>query len=333
MFALSMDRKHNAFDRHSHFYYGMLFALTAIVLVCLTFSDFIVGTGTMVSTFSSFVLLIPAAWTARVYGMGRIAMALESIALPAVFGSMLTAINVLTCAIALPFADNLLSAADVALGFDWLALFHLYKQFPWLDLVSSTLYFAFTLQMLLTPIALAIWRPDRFWLYMTSLAVALVIAAAIFPFATAAGPFVQYGVQPAEFHYLERLYPWETGPVIERIRDGSLRNIGEAARGLISIPSLHAGCAVIFAWAWWNSRILRYPLVLINAGMTASAIITGAHYLVDLIAGLAVGAAAIRIATWLLRDRDHALPDKRLNHLASLNPMIVHSGQKASGTV
>jgi membrane-associated phospholipid phosphatase len=69
--------------------------------------------------------------------------------------------------------------------------------------------------------------------------------------------------------------------------------------GLITFPSYHAAAAVIFSWALWPTR-LRWPLLVVNVLMTASAIIVGSHYLIDIIAGCVVAAIAISVAGTLV---------------------------------
>ena len=69
-----------------------------------------------------------------------------------------------------------------------------------------------------------------------------------------------------------------------------------AADGIVTFPSIHAGIALILAWAAWSSTALRYPLLVLNALMAIGAVTHGAHYFVDVIAGLLVAVAVIAIA-------------------------------------
>jgi undecaprenyl-diphosphatase len=59
-----------------------------------------------------------------------------------------------------------------------------------------------------------------------------------------------------------------------------------------SFPSQHAACAVAFAYALWPN-----PLALaVAATVSASRVLIGVHYLGDVLAGIAVGLVAGRLA-------------------------------------
>ena len=76
--------------------------------------------------------------------------------------------------------------------------------------------------------------------------------------------------------------------------------IGASFRGgLISIPSYHAAAALMFAWAAWPLRGWKWLFLALNTGVAASATVVGNHYLVDIVAGVAVGAASIVLARHL----------------------------------
>jgi len=72
-------------------------------------------------------------------------------------------------------------------------------------------------------------------------------------------------------------------------------------QGLISMPSLHAADAVLFAYAVRHIRWLFPVSILWNVAMTYSAIPFGAHYLIDIIAGIVLSAASIAVARDLKR--------------------------------
>lgn len=80
--------------------------------------------------------------------------------------------------------------------------------------------------------------------------------------------------------------------------------------GLVSMPSFHAAAAVILGWVSLYLGWLRIPLVLLNVAMLLSTIISGSHYLVDLIAGAALAVMAIWAATRLV-DWQHSLQQPR----------------------
>jgi membrane-associated phospholipid phosphatase len=92
--------------------------------------------------------------------------------------------------------------------------------------------------------------------------------------------------------------PWGFGRVIPLIRDHGVREItGQFMTAFVSFPSYHAASAVLFAWGAWPMKWLRWPSLVLNAALCASALIIGAHYLVDLLAGFAVACGAVFAAT------------------------------------
>jgi membrane-associated phospholipid phosphatase len=74
--------------------------------------------------------------------------------------------------------------------------------------------------------------------------------------------------------------------------------------GLITFPSYHALLAVAFAWGWWSVPFLRWPGVVLNAGMLISTPLHGSHHLVDTIAGTALAVASIAIAWRIMTGFD-----------------------------
>lgn len=69
-----------------------------------------------------------------------------------------------------------------------------------------------------------------------------------------------------------------------------------------AMPSLHVAWAVFTAWAIWivsPRREVRAFAVLLPVITTVDVMATGNHYLLDAVAGIAVGCVAIWTATWV----------------------------------
>jgi len=83
------------------------------------------------------------------------------------------------------------------------------------------------------------------------------------------------------------------------VREGTLRAVplGDL-RGVISFPSYHTAAAVLAIWAVWPVRFARWPMLILNVLMVASAPVEGAHYLVDIIGGALVGVCSAAAAAW-----------------------------------
>jgi hypothetical protein len=71
--------------------------------------------------------------------------------------------------------------------------------------------------------------------------------------------------------------------------------------GVLTFPSFHAVSAVLYAWAFWPIRWLRPLALLCNGAMMAATPVGWGHYLVDLLAGIVVAAAAIYAARLIVR--------------------------------
>jgi len=81
--------------------------------------------------------------------------------------------------------------------------------------------------------------------------------------------------------------------IIHRIRDGERAISPAQIGGLVTFPSFHVTAALLVAWGGWVMRYLRWPLLLFNLYVCASAIFIGAHYFVDVIGGAVITAVAI----------------------------------------
>lgn len=270
-------------------------AVFVIELATIALTDFHLGRSNLVRiVFQLFAMLVVAAAIRRL-GFSRVAILVEAVAILPLAGSLAVAGTVLLAGVSAPFVDDALASADQALGFDFVALTRFYAENPNVAVASRWVYGSFALQSVMVPVVVAIFSPERFWALVRAWTLCLIIAVILFPFLPAAGPFVHFGVTEDVFPNLLRLFPWETGPTIEAIRSGSMRDIGQAARGLISIPSFHAVGALLFTWAAWPSRWLRWPMASLNTAVVASAIVSGSHYMVDLIAGLGLALAILGI--------------------------------------
>jgi membrane-associated phospholipid phosphatase len=68
---------------------------------------------------------------------------------------------------------------------------------------------------------------------------------------------------------------------------------------LLTFPSGHAGVAALCAWAAWESRLLRFPVLVLNVAMATSAVSHANHYLIDIVAGIGIVGIAVSITTVL----------------------------------
>jgi len=205
----------------------------------------------------------------------------------------------------LPLADRELMTLDATLGFDWYAFISYVDQRPMLSYGLALAYSSFFYQLTLLPVYFAlVGMPARSSAIVFGYVVILLICAVVSIWYPALGTYVVYGVGLDDlsniyarfgFHFLEQFHA---------VREQSefVLNFHQPV-GMITFPSGHAAMAGLCAWAAWGSRLLRYPLLLLNIAMATSAISHANHYLVDVIAGLGIAGLAISLATALFFRR------------------------------
>lgn len=238
----------------------------------------------------------------RRYGHSRMGGFVETTGL--VYGQGMTMLVVLfpVTALSLPFADDWLAAADRAIGFNWPAYALFIGHYPKLVYALLLAYNSFTWQPLLLMIFLfATGRDDRAWHITLAGMIALLVTAVLYPFAPAVGTFNHFGITPADYPAIKNNAPWNFAPTLHLIKEEGVRRVTPALMaGLVSFPSYHAAAAAIFTWSARRTRLF-WPGLLLNICLGAAALIFGAHYLVDLIAGVAVGGVSIWGADRILR--------------------------------
>jgi membrane-associated phospholipid phosphatase len=78
------------------------------------------------------------------------------------------------------------------------------------------------------------------------------------------------------------------------MRDGTLHELDlTKLEGLIKFPSFHTTLGVLFAYAMRGRGALFAAAILLNAVMIVSVLTEGGHYLVDVVSGAAIAAAAL----------------------------------------
>lgn len=192
------------------------------------------------------------------------------------------------------FADEQLAAMDAALGFDWKTTIAFIDERRWLANLFTIVYGAFTPQMVLYPMLLAFGNDrTRGYKMLMSYGLIILLSSIVAATAPAIGTFAAHGINQAR--NINLTFALDFVPHLEQLKSGPVTFTPYRLAGIISFPSVHAAVAVLCAWAWWNNKVLRYPVLVINMLMAASAVPNGGHYLVDVLAGIAVAAWAIMV--------------------------------------
>ncbi|HEY3776749.1 MAG TPA: phosphatase PAP2 family protein [Rhizomicrobium sp.] len=205
--------------------------------------------------------------------------------------------------------DPLLAQLDRALGVDWPALMAFVAAHPALNLLLRLAYITVLPQVALLIIVLGCsGRPNSIYEFCLALALGAAITIAIWTAFPSFGAFSVYDLPRDVAH---RLHP-ELGSAYARdlialLRNGPGRISPDQIKGLIGFPSFHAAMAVLVVWYARQLRYLRWPLIVWNAVVLVATPIHGGHYVVDVLAGLAVVATAVALTTRIARVHPPAL--------------------------
>lgn len=204
-----------------------------------------------------------------------------------------------------PYRDAELNAIDLWVGFDRVAAYHFLQSHPLLQQTVHEAYHSIRWQSWLLPLILAsAGKIEMTQKYVLAFGLSLIVTSlvAVFVPAVNANIYVDLAARglvepPADMHsYL---------PTLEALRNGSLRSIRlTGLQGLISFPSFHTTSAILFAWAAWRLRLLRWVFVPLNLLMVMGTPIDGGHYLIDLVGGTIV---ALGIVIIVNRMSEHPL--------------------------
>ena len=263
--------------------YAMLGATILFVTTVVVLTDFYLELGVVAGAAMALMMLAGLGMAARWLSFERLATALETSALfsaTAIAGPICAVIMASTN---LPMADSYLARADELFffGFHREVLVNQVKDWNAFMRVTSWVYHSLLWQPYLLIVLLAAQRKSaQCWRFVAAWCMALGLTLLMFPLAPAVG------TPPYFLDFLD---------TFNGARDGTLRAIGQQAlTGIITFPSFHAAGAVLLGWAYRSVRPIAVPMVVLNSLMFASALIAG-HYLIDLVAGAAIAAIAVRI--------------------------------------
>ncbi len=214
-----------------------------------------------------------------------------------------------------PMQDANLLAIDRALGFNWLGYVRFVDGHP---MLAAWLNYGYTMirwPIFAIPVVLvAMGRYQRVEEFTFAFGAGLIVTTFVSTLVPAIGAYQQVGLDPATLQhinpgaYLAQLHD------LPPTREGLLRHLQLLdLGGIVTFPSFHAASAVLYVWALWPARWFRPLILAVNGLMLASTPISGGHYLIDIIAGIAVAASAIVAARSVgasiaRRQIDPALP-------------------------
>jgi membrane-associated phospholipid phosphatase len=194
------------------------------------------------------------------------------------------------------YIDPWLVAIDQTLFpfYDWKAVATTLPDYPRLYWILNKSYNSLSWQpMLFILITIGVGQVRDLSVFITAWSLGLLGCILPFHWLPALSPLPYYGISQSDLPGHLTALPWRFVPVIEGMRDGTIRALDvECLTGMVTIPSFHACGATILLWAYWRYRLLRWPFVILNVLMALAAVPIGSHYIIDIIVGVAVGVLA-----------------------------------------
>ena len=204
-----------------------------------------------------------------------------------------------------PLWDETFVRWDRALGFDWMATMRLVDTSPAASMVLFIAYGSLIPQIVLLVCALG-FLSKLADLRTVMLAAMLCggVCILISAFMPAVAYPIHFGITKTTFNHA---VPWagfiKLGDFMS-LRDGTIARLDFAnMQGLITFPSYHAGLSAVTFWGFLRvpHNWLRVPGMTLAFLTIVSTPIFGGHYLVDVIAGVALSAVCLPAARRMIR--------------------------------
>jgi membrane-associated phospholipid phosphatase len=146
-------------------------------------------------------------------------------------------------------------------------------------------------------------QTERAYALIGMMAGALTVTSAAAVLLPALGPCTYFQIAVGDFSNMSLIPQTEWTVPIEWLRAAAFHTeIPPIKIGMISFPSYHAATAILFVWAAWRTPGFRWIALAINAAMLLATPVCGAHYFVDVLAGVAVAVIVIATMSWAFRS-------------------------------
>jgi membrane-associated phospholipid phosphatase len=246
----------------------------------------------------------------------RAASALFGTAQFALFAAVGAPLSYVAASAALPLRDNVFASWDRGLGLDWMAWLAIMNEHPGLHRICAAAYSSFLPQVAILVLALA-WTNSllRLRVYVLSFILTTLVIIAVSAILPAEGVWGHLQLASSDYPAITPVTQELHLGVFHRLRDGTFRNlVGNGSEGIITFPSLHTAGAILFIFAMWSVRYLRWFATALNITMIVATPVDGGHYFSDMIAGTCVA-----ILCWIAASRIIAMDSQtRMEHLAAI---------------
>lgn len=198
-----------------------------------------------------------------------------------------------------PLWDTTLARWDAAIGFDWLSYVRWIDDHGWMVLPLKIAYASLIPQILILVLAQGFaGRISDMRRMIFAAMLCGTITILLSPLFPAVSNFVHLGLQSQDFTHVD---PW-AGYIhladYQSLRAGTMHSLMlTKAQGIITFPSYHAGLATVTLWAFWRTPWVRWPGVVTAILTIVATPVDGGHYLVDILAGIALASACIALSS------------------------------------
>lgn len=262
----------------------------------------------------------------------RLAPSLEALALGTIMTVPILISTYLAASLDMPLMDAPLVRADAVLGLHWTTFIQFVDAHPTFANVLAVAYSSFGIQLLVLPLILgATGRYARCYTMILSYGVLCYISSFVSIWFPALGTYSTYGVTQDQLQSINAYYGFAFLGDFTAVRQQAEFVLSATdAHGIVTFPSVHAAVAFLCAWATWDLKPLRYFFIAWNVLMGISAVSHANHYLVDIIAGVAVAGFSIYAVSQVLRHMGRT-------HWSVMSPSValslpVRDGHNNSGS-
>jgi hypothetical protein len=268
--------------------WAMICLLLAVDCVWASQVGLTIGGGEIDAAWIGASLALSIAYHRRNRGIANMA---EALALWSAFTATVCVLSYLAASCAFPLQDVMMERLDREIGFDWSAWHNAVLNRPILSFLLFGAYASLLPQTLLSiiyfPATGRSARIGELLLLAGATAAATMLISGIWPML---GPFAAHGGWNVV--YLRDLLALRAG--------GPWHFELSAMEGIVTMPSYHTVMAVLLTYAFRRTGLVGYGIATLNLLMLLSIPPIGGHYLVDLLAGLALalGTIAVQRVPW-----------------------------------
>ncbi|TWD54421.1 PAP2 superfamily protein [Agrobacterium vitis] len=198
-----------------------------------------------------------------------------------------------------PLADAWLHQIDQAMGLDWWGFIRMVDHHPLLAWSLGIAYQSFGFQLMgIAMVLCAVGQKDRGYTMILCFGVIGYCASLIAIWFPAQSAYVTYQLANHPPLHINTSLGYGFLEQFHAVRSQSTFMLETSkAAGILTFPSVHAACAVLYSWGAWSIKPARYPILGLNMMMAVSAMSHGSHYFIDIPAGFMLAACVIAVVS------------------------------------